>query len=91
MLNDYQRIVLHSYAEGDYAELEDGLDTSRNISKDLEGCGDDLFQLLMVELSTSEGCKTYEEALGRIHAIVRDVLVVQGALAHGRKQYDAEE
>ncbi|MFC1336168.1 MAG: hypothetical protein G8D89_16320 [gamma proteobacterium symbiont of Clathrolucina costata] len=57
-LNQFQKVVKTSYGEGDFSYIESVDETV--------GCGDSLFHFLMVELSTSEGCDSLDEAIRRL-------------------------
>lgn len=48
--------------------------------EDVPGCGDTLFQFLMVELSTKEDCDSASEAVKRLDTAINDLLKVRGAL-----------
>lgn len=71
-LNPWQTAVARVYGAGDYAHIQ-----SVEEAKD---CGDTLFQFLMIELSTSEGCDTAEEARQRISNALFDLGIVEAAL-----------
>ncbi len=63
ILNAWQRAIARSYDGGDYSHLADQGEVSRD---DLAGCGDTLFEFLMIELADSEDCDSQEEAVRRV-------------------------
>jgi hypothetical protein len=89
-LNEAQRIVLKTYANGDYAHEIDAIDnpvfrTSRQVMDTfLENCGDTLLAFLLTELSDTEDCEDMETALGRIDTAFRQLKEVKDALLSAR-------
>lgn len=60
ILNEFQKSVLRTYGEGEFAYLiEEGIE-------DPFALGDTLLTFFLVELSTSEDCNTVEDAEGRL-------------------------
>lgn len=65
MLNPFQQICAQTYGEGDFAHVEN-LDQAGETK-------DTLFAFLMIELATSEGCNSREEALRRLEMAMADI------------------
>lgn len=79
VLNDAQKAVLAQYACGDFAYMCE-IDTREDLESEIENCGDGLLRFLMVELSSSEDCKTLQDAQQRIEAAIRDLQSVSDAI-----------
>lgn len=71
-LNPFQRAVASKYGGGDFSWISKSNDWRR----DIDLCGDALFQFLMIELSTKEGCDTWDDAAARMDFALRDLLDV---------------
>lgn len=71
MLNPFQRAVALAYAHGDFAHMATLQGDA--LSAALKECGDGLFRFIMTELSTSEGCRNLDDAVGRLHAAVEQL------------------
>lgn len=84
IINDNQRAILESYAEGDYAPLFVEATTQQEVTRALNDSGDTLFKFLMIELSDNEGCRDYETALSRLATAAADMHTVQLAIATAR-------
>lgn len=65
MLNQFQRACADAYAQGDFAHVET-IPQAREMD-------DTLFTFLMIELGSSEGCDTQEEALRRLEMAVTNI------------------
>ncbi|KAB2855859.1 MAG: hypothetical protein F9K41_07970 [Sphingopyxis terrae] len=65
MLNPFQLICAQTHGEGDFAHI-DSMEQARDV-------GDTLFAFLMIELSSSEGCESREEALRRLDMATADI------------------
>lgn len=63
ILNSWQRAIARMYDGGDYAYLCDQAEVTR---EELAGCGDTLFEFLMIELADQEDCDSQEEAVRRM-------------------------
>lgn len=71
-LNDAQRAILTTYAEGDFAHLCD-VTTEQQLKDELDACGDGLLRFILVELASKEDCDTLQEAQQRIASAVRQL------------------
>lgn len=65
MLNPFQQICAQTYGEGDFGHVEN-LDQAGKTK-------DTLFAFLMIELATSEGRNSREEALRRLEMAMADI------------------
>lgn len=65
MLNPFQIICAQTYGGGDFAHIG-SVEQARN-------AGDTLFAFLMIELSSSEGCESREDALRRPEMATADI------------------
>lgn len=72
MLNPFQQICAQTYGEGDFAYVE-SIDQARDTS-------DTLFAFLIIELATSEGCDSREEALRRLEMVRAGIQAVIDAV-----------
>ncbi len=68
ILNDYQKHVLRTYADGDFAYLAD----QETLARDFD-FGDTLLNFLMVELSTEEDCDEADVAIQRLTTARDDI------------------
>lgn len=75
MLNLFQRACAGVYGGGDFAHVQ-------NVEEAREA-GDTLFSFLMIELASSEGCDSAEEALRRLDMAVADIQAVAEAIQRG--------
>lgn len=80
-MNEYQRAVALSYGGGTFSWLTE----SNKWRRDLDHCGDTLFQFLMIELSTKEGCQSWDDAWVRIRYAQDDLAVAMAAIERGKK------
>lgn len=78
-LSDAQRIVLKTYAGGDFEHLGE-IRTVNEFERELDDCGDCLLKFLMVELSGKEDCDSLETATQRIESAIRDLTTVASAV-----------
>lgn len=78
-MNQFQRIAYDAYDSVLMKELED-IDPTRPIVEQLQEYGDTLFTFIMVELSTSEGCNTADEAVRRLDTAIRQLEAVRDAI-----------
>lgn len=89
-LNEAQRIVLKTYANGEYAYQIDVIEKpaigpSRQVMDAfLENCGDSLLVFMLIELSDAEDCEDVDTALGRIDTAFRQLKEVKDALLSAR-------
>ncbi|AOH87124.1 hypothetical protein AWL63_23400 (plasmid) [Sphingomonas panacis] len=74
MLNPFQRACATTFAEGDFAHVE-SLDDARE-------AGDTLFTFLMIELSSSEGCDSADEAARRLDMAIDQIQGVAEAVQY---------
>lgn len=75
MLNPFQRACADVYGGGDFAHVD-------NI-EEAGDAGDTLFAFLMIELASSEGCDSAEEAVRRLGMAVADIQGVAEAVQRG--------
>ncbi|MDF0491509.1 hypothetical protein PX554_25660 [Sphingomonas sp. H39-1-10] len=75
MLNPFQRACADSYGGGDFAHV-------KNLEQAREA-GDTLFTFLMIELASSEGCDSAEEAVRRLDMAAADIQGVAEAVQRG--------
>ena len=75
ILNLFQKAILKEYADGDFATLaHDG------VIEDVHDLGDTLLSFMLIELSSSEDCKTVDEAAERLSIAARQIEVAVQAL-----------
>lgn len=67
--NEFQKLAATVYGGGDYAWMA----SAKNWRKELSSCGDTLFAFIMIELSTKEGCETWDDARQRIDTAISDL------------------
>jgi hypothetical protein len=80
-LNQFQKAVLATYGNGDFAHLAETTFVSHaEFNQALAKCGDTLLTFIVKELSTTEGCEDLEEALDRMATARRDIVQVEQAL-----------
>lgn len=76
-LNRYQTAVINAYCAGAFKYLLE----STNWREDLKSSGDRLLTAILVDLATSEGCESRDEAMQRMLNYLGDVemsfLVIQ--------------
>ena len=75
-MNAFQRKACEVYGGGDYAHLVDDIDWKTSAI----GCGDTLFQFILIELSDAEDCSDLATACERMDSAQRDIGVVLRAL-----------
>ncbi|OYX59771.1 MAG: hypothetical protein B7Y89_17685 [Novosphingobium sp. 32-60-15] len=75
MLNPFQRACADTYGAGDFAHVQ-------NVEEAREP-GDTLFTFLMIELASSEGCSSVEEAVRRLDMAIADIQGVAEAVQRG--------
>lgn len=75
MLNPFQRACADVYGGGDFAHVPD-IEQARE-------AGDTLFTFLMIELASTEGCDSAEEAVRRLEMAVVDILGIARAIQPG--------
>lgn len=68
ILNSFQKAVLGTYQNGDFAYLADD-----GVIADPYDLGDTLLTFLLIELSTGEDCDTLEDADGRLRSANKDI------------------
>jgi len=66
----FQKLVLETYAGGEHAEL--------TVDR-IDDCGDTLLTFLLYELSDSEGCDSFENAVARLDTAIRELEDVRSA------------
>ena len=66
--NQYQRLVIEVYDDGEFAELR---------PDEVSGCGDSLLKFLLSELSTREDCDSFETARDRLDTAERQLTEVR--------------
>lgn len=71
VLNPYQRVLVASYAAGEYAHI--------TTEAEAEEAGDTLFLFLFRELATSD-CDSVDTALSYLDAAMADISVVRDAM-----------
>jgi hypothetical protein len=76
-LNHWQKAILRDYADGDFSYLADH-DEIWNPAE----LGDALLSFLLIELSTEEGCETFDDATDRITSGQRDLEAALQACVH---------
>jgi hypothetical protein len=76
-LNDWQKAIARTYDGGDYAHFAEQGEVSDD---QLDGCGDTLFEFLMLELFDAEDCGSLEEAVRRIESARRQLDNALGVL-----------
>lgn len=79
-MNPFQRACADAYGGGDFAHVRD-LDEARE-------AGDTLFAFLMIELGSSEGCDSAEEAVRRLDMAIADIQGVAEAIHRGGSRAD---
>ena len=72
MLNAFQRTCAEIYGDGDFATVQ--------TIEQARATGDTLFTFLMVELGSSEGCDSRDEALRRLDMASTDIQRVVDAI-----------
>ena len=75
MLNPFQRACADVYGGGDFAHIQD--------VEEAREAGDTLFAFLMIELASSEGCDSADEAVRRLDMAVADIQGVAEAVQRG--------
>ena len=75
MLNPFQRACANVYGGGDFAHVQ-------NVEEAREG-GDTLFTFLMIELASTEGCDSAEEAVRRLDMAIADIQGLAEVLQRG--------
>ncbi len=75
MLNPFQRACADAYGGGDFAHIQ-------NIEEAREA-GDTLFAFLIIELASSEGCYSADEAVRRLDMAIADIQAVAEAIQRG--------
>lgn len=75
MLNPFQRACADVYGGGDFAHVQ-------NVEEAREA-GDTLFAFLMIEIASSEGCDSADEAVRRLDMAVADIQGVAEAVQRG--------
>lgn len=78
-LNDAQRVVLRTYANGDFDHLGQ-IGTKEEFDRELDDCGDGLLKFLLVELSAQEDCDSLDTATQRVEFAIRDLSSVASAI-----------
>lgn len=79
-MNAFQRACADAYGSGDFAHVRD-IEEARE-------AGDTLFTFLMIELGSSEGCDSAEEAVRRLDMAVADIQGVAEAIHRGGPHAD---
>jgi len=75
MLNAFQRACADTYADGDFAHVEQVEEAGQ--------VGDTLFAFLMIELASSEDCDDQVEAVRRLDCAIADIQGVIAAIERG--------
>lgn len=82
-LNEWQKLAARTYGDGSFAIYgEDEEDIHPNDRQHLitNRIGDTTFYSIMVELDTSEGCNSVQEAASRIRMMMDDMQALHTAL-----------
>lgn len=75
MLNPFQRACADVYGGGDFAHVQD--------VEQVRDAGDTLFTFLMIELASTEGCDSADEAVRRLDMAVADMQATADAIQRG--------
>jgi hypothetical protein len=75
MLNPFQRACGDVYGGGDFAHVQD-VEQARE-------AGDTLFTFLMIELASTEGCDSADEAVRRLDMALADIQGIADAIQRG--------
>ena len=76
--NESQRILLSTYADGEFQYLADGMASDGQAIEDT--VGDTLFAFLFKELSEQEGCDSKKEAARRVGVAIAQLQIIELAL-----------
>jgi hypothetical protein len=76
-LNDWQRLALAGYADGDFVDMVGTYSYS-------DEYGDSLLSFVLAELSDNEECEDIDMAIDRIQSGIDDLNVVLAALVRSK-------